>query len=310
MFQGRPFVVGGTKAGWEVLSVDGMTPAQKMEALRPYLPARSSERAFQREAGRSLLVGKESDPVTVELRSLEGETEMLSLKRRRTGRINLLPPRQNIAIYLTRQHFVHFGRYPSGLGYIQIESFMGREEVEQEFDRALEALRDTQGLILDIRDNQGGWSHEKIVARFLHKRTLIAIDHTKNGPRHDDLVKHKDYLEPSGKWQYAHPVALLVNDVTGSASDLFASELRSSGRVITVGTTTHGNVGGAVYGVLPCGLVVRISNGYVSNAKDQPIEVNGNVPDIAVEPDIRDYLNNRDPVLERATEIIRKKLAK
>jgi C-terminal processing protease CtpA/Prc len=49
-----------------------------------------------------------------------------------------------------------------------------------------------------------------------------------------------DYLGPSGPWQYTRPIALLVNDVTGSAADLFACELRSAGRVLTVGSTTHG----------------------------------------------------------------------
>src|SRR5262249_51882488 len=116
------------------------------------------------------------------------------------------------------------------------------------------------------------------------------------------------YLEPSGTWQYTRPAALLVNDVTGSASDLFANELRSAGRVITFGTTTHGNLSGvAVYAVLPCKLVVRISNGYITDANDRPIEVNGNRPDIGLDGDIQDYLNGKDPVLERAVEAVLKK---
>jgi carboxyl-terminal processing protease len=113
------------------------------------------------------------------------------------------------------------------------------------------------------------------------------------------------YIAPSGSWQYARPVALLVNDVTGSAADLFACELRRSGRVITVGTTTHGNLSGiAIYGVLPCGLIVRISNGYISDAKDRPIEVNGNVPDVIVEPTIQAFLAGKDLVLDRAVELL------
>jgi Flp pilus assembly protein TadD len=52
--------------------------------------------------------------------------------------------------------------------------------------------------------------------------------------------------------------------------------------------------------VLPSGLVVRVSNGYVANSKDVPIEGNGNKPDIAVSPTISDFLNGRDPVLEKA----------
>lgn len=56
--------------------------------------------------------------------------------------------------------------------------------------------------------------------------------------------------------------------------------------------------------MLPCGLVVRISNGYLSDAEDRPIEVNGNVPDVPVETTSQDYLAGRDPVREHATEVL------
>jgi len=305
LFEGKPFVVAGKKAGWEVLSVDGLTVAEKMEALRPYLHACSSERAYRREAGRSLLASEKESPATVKLRSPDGKTETLALPRK-WGSGNHRGT-QTVVPGLTRQRFVHFGRHPSGLGYIRIESFNGRSEIADEFDRALEEMRDAPGLILDIRDNPGGFGQPRIVGRFLQKRTLVAISYVRNGPGHHNFDRRESYLEPTGKWQYKGPVALLVNDVTGSAADLFACQLRSAGRVVTVGSTTHGNLSGvADYAVLPCGLQVRISNAYLSDAKGRPIEVNGNIPDVTVEPTILDYLNGRDPVLDRAVGLMTK----
>jgi len=208
---------------------------------------------------------------------------------------------------LTRQRFVHFGRHPSGLGYIRIESFNDHDRVADEFDRALAALRDTPGLLLDIRDNPGGFGQPRIVGRLLRKRTLTAISYIKSGPRHSDLERSEEHLAPAGPWQYTRPIALLVNDVTGSAADLFTCELRSARRVVTVGTRTHGNLSGvARYLTLPCGLVVRISNGYVADAKDHPIEGAGNPPDIEVEPTVEDFLAARDPVLDKAIAAILK----
>lgn len=315
LFEERPFVVAvkpgseaavaGVTPGWEVLSVDGLTVAEKMEALSPHLHACSSERAYHREAGRRLLAGESGSMAAVTLRSPDGGTKTLAL--RRISGPGIRPPARAAAFALTRQHFVHFGRHPSGLGYIQIESFNGREEIADEFDRALEALRDAPGLILDIRDNTGGFGQPRIVGRLLKKRTLASVSYIKNGPGHSDLDRRKGYLDPTGGWQYTRPVALLVNDVTGSASDLFACELRSARRVIAVGTTTHGNLSGVgTFAVLPCGLVVRISNGYISDARDRPIEGNGNIPDVTVAPTIQDFLNGRDPVLERAVGILMK----
>jgi carboxyl-terminal processing protease len=301
LFGDRPFVVAGDKAGWEVLAVDGMTIPERIESLRPFLSARSSDRAFRREAAQALLAGKATDTVSVKLRSPQGETETLTLPR--GGRFVPAPSPQ-VSIVLTKQKFVDFGRYPSGLGYIRIRSFDGHEDITREFDSALDSLRDTAGLLLDIRDNRGGNGHSEIVGRFLHKDTFVGYSYIKNGTKHDQLERRRDSIEPR-KWEYTQPVALLVNDSTGSAADLFTRGMRAAPRVTVIGTTTHGNLSGVlVYAVLPCGLVVRISNGYLSDTKDRSIEFNGNVPDIVVETGIQDYLQGRDPVLERASEVL------
>jgi len=313
-FEQRPFVVAvgrgsaaaaaGVALGSEVLSVDGWTVARKMEELRPRLKALSSDRAWQREAVRHLLAAETPAPVRLELRSPDGATREVTLPRGPASGPRALawPP-----IQLTRQRFVHFGVHASGFGYILIESFNGREEIASEFDRALEFLRDTPALLLDIRNNAGGYGQPRIVGRLLSKRSPVGVSYIKSGPGHSSMERHKNNMEPSGPWQYTRPVALLVNDVTGSAADLFACELRSAGRVLTVGSTTHGNLSGvAAYVVLPCGLIVRVSNGYLADAHDRPIEGNGNIPDIAVEPTIADFLAGRDPVIERAVAALRK----
>jgi C-terminal processing protease CtpA/Prc len=76
-----------------------------------------------------------------------------------------------------------------------------------------------------------------------------------------------------------------------------------------VGSTTHGNLAGvAAYAVLPCGLIVRISNGYICDATGKPIEGRGNEPDVTVTPTINDFLAGKDPVLEKAAGLLRDKL--
>jgi hypothetical protein len=217
-FQGRPFVITGERAGWELLSVNGLLPEQKMEGLRPYLHASSSERAFERAANRSLLAGNDGEAVKVSLRAPDGHSETVTWKR--TAGHGHRPPDQKLPMFVTKQRYVNFGRHPSGLGYIQIETFNGREVIDQEFDRALEALRDTSGLILDIRNNAGGFGHPQIVGRFFKRRTRVGFSYTKNGDRHTDLARREIVLGPNGKWQNTQPVALLVNDLTGSAADL------------------------------------------------------------------------------------------
>ena len=207
---------------------------------------------------------------------------------------------------LTRQSFVHFGRHPSGVGYIQIASFNGREEIADEFDEAMATLEDARGLIVDIRDNTGGYStaHARIIGRFLKDRVLGHINYVKAAPDYEDLKRSESYLRPIGELPYTRPVTLLINDVTGSAADLFTCDIRSVPGLVTIGSTTHGNVGAAVYAVLPCGAVVRISNGYISDPNEQPIELNGSTPDIPVGTTVSDYLSARDPVLDMAVAVL------
>jgi carboxyl-terminal processing protease len=318
LFEGKPFVVAvnadsdaakaGVKPGAEVLAVDGLSFEAKLKEMRSWLRACSSDRAFRREACGHLLAGEPGSQVALKLRSPDGHTETLTLERTlRSGN----PPPPTFPCEMTHQQFVHFGRLPSGLGYIRMTSFLSHEQVAPEFDRALEALRDAPGLILDIRDNPGGFGQPQVVGRLLQERTLCAITFQKNGPGHRDLQRQEAFLEPAGPWQYSGPVALLVNDVTGSAADLFTCFLRSAKRVVTVGTTTHGNLSGvAAYAVLPCGLVVRISNGYICDASGKPVEGDGNEPDLSVTPTIADFLNGKDPVLEKAMTVLKEKLAK
>ena len=60
--------------------------------------------------------------------------------------------------------------------------------------------------------------------------------------------------------------------------------------------------------VLPCGLIVRISNGYVCDARDRPIEGKGNEPDVSVRSTVGDVLNGRDPVLEKSVALLLEKI--
>ena len=313
LFGGKPFVVTvkpdspaaamGVKPGAEVVEIDGATVEESLARLRPYLPGRSSERAYQRDACHYLLAGEKGSTITVKLRGPDGQTSDALALKRNYGLSH--PPARVCPIDLTRQRFVHFGQHPSGMGYIWIESFNGRGEVADEFDRALQALRAMPGLILDIRDNPGGFGQPHIVGRLLQSTALTSISYCKTGPGHRDLQRREERLEPTGPWQYTGPVALLVNDVTGSAADLFACRLRSAGRVVTIGSTTHGNLSGvAAFAVLPCGLVARISNGYICDAQDRPIEGRGNEPDVSISPTITDVLNGKDPVLDKAVELL------
>ena len=302
---GSPPAEAGVRVGWEVVEVDGVPLAERVRQTMPRLKALSSERATQRQAYRSVLAGGRGTMCKITFRLPSGERRRVSLKRVFPGRVR---PQGRYPAQVAFQHFAAGAVLPSGLGYIRIASFEGRGEIATEFAAALEPLRDTPGLVLDVRGNEGGFGNAQpeIVGRFLTKRTLVAISYSKQPGPGTALTRHEQTFRPTGSWRYTKPVALLTDADTGSAADLFVCYMRAAPHVTTVGSPTHGNLSGVgAYIVLPCNLVVRVSNGYVCDAKGTPIEGRGNVPDVLVEPTIEDVAAGRDPALERAVVVLR-----
>ena len=292
----------GIRAGSVITGVEGSSIEAKAEKIRPLMHMYSSERCFTEQAYRRILDGRKGSTVSIKfIPPGQSRAKRATLKRVTSKRQEIRQP----SFHVNKDKFIWYGKHPSGYGYIRILSFKGREEIADEFDRALERLRNTPGLIIDVRENPGGFgtAQERIVGRFITARTKVDIGYIKSGPEYKDFTKHDLYFEPTGSWQYTKPIVLLVNSITGSACDLFVCRMISTGRPITVGTTTHGNLtGGCVYVLLPCNLVVRVSGGYVCDANGKIIEGNGNAPQIHSEPTIADVIKGSDSVLERAVK--------
>jgi len=295
----------GLRPGLVIIAVNGSTVRSRVTKMRRLMHMYSSERCFLEQAYRRILDGKKGSTVSVRfLAPGRRSPGIVRLKRVSSRKQEVIRP----DFHVNKGKFIWYGIHPSGCGYIRILSFKGRMEIADEFDRALERLKDTSALIIDVRENPGGFgtAQARIVGRFITHRTKVHISYTKSGPGHKDFKKHEYYFGPAGDWQYTKPIALLMNAITGSACDLFACRMISTGRAVTVGTTTHGNLTGrCVYIVLPCNLVVRVSNGYICDASGRIIEGNGNVPQIHFEPTIDDIVSGTDSVLKRAVQTLR-----
>ncbi len=306
VIEGSEAFENGLRAGAVITRVEGLSVADQVERLRPMLRMCSSERNFQEIAYRQLLHGEEGSELALAFVPQGKETPVESELER--GSIAGQPSR-HVGFPVRKGRFVWSGIHPSGCGYIRILSFSGRMEIADEFDRVLETLKDTPALIIDIRDNPGGFgtAQPRIVGRFISATTKVATSLRKNGPRHDDFSSRDDVIAPAGDWQYTKPIALLTNAVTGSAADLFACRMIGTSRPITVGTTTHGNLTGiGVYVVLPCDLVVRVSYGYICDIDGRIIEGNGNVPDIRAELTLADVIDGTDSVIDCAIQALQK----
>jgi len=121
------------------------------------------------------------------------------------------------------------------LGYIKLNRFS--ETTYDEFMISLNNLIDKgiTGLVLDLRDNPGGYifTAKKMIDEFLKEGQLILITKNKNGK------EDKTYSTGKGEFEDGR-VYILINQNTASASEIIAGALQDNDRGIIVGRRSYG----------------------------------------------------------------------
>lgn len=124
-----------------------------------------------------------------------------------------------------------------GIGYLKISEF--RNSTLTEFTDELNSLcqEDIRGLVIDLRNNPGGYAHIVlgITDTFVPKGELIAYSMKNNGAR-TDYRAQTDALDL--------PVVVLVNEGSASASELMAGSLQALGIGKLIGKKTFGKAVG------------------------------------------------------------------
>ncbi len=188
---------------------------------------------------------------------------------------------------------------PGNIGYIYISTFGGGNWIN-DFDNVLEYLKNTKGIIIDVRNNGGGdsFTWEFIVSRF----TLSPIDDILYSP--GGTIVESSVIKPRGSYQYIKPVAILINGASVSAAELFPSLMKNIPTVTTIGDTTAGGGGSADIFQLPSKKRIRLATMYFKRFDGAMIEWNGVAPDVLV-PQTEDDINRgKDKQLERAIQLL------
>jgi carboxyl-terminal processing protease len=120
-------------------------------------------------------------------------------------------------------------------GYIKLNKFS--ESTHKEFMEAMENLKKQglQNLILDLRGNGGGFMNEavEIADEFLDDDKLIVYTQGTNSPRKEYHARREGIFE-TGK------LAVLVDELSASASEILAGALQDWDRATIIGRRTFG----------------------------------------------------------------------
>lgn len=203
-YEGMPAAEVGLKAGDVLLEIDGKD-----------------------------LMGKNNQQVSEMLRGQVGTSFKLKVERpgekkplefdivRRSIQLPLIP---------------YYGVVGDHVGYINLSTFSGRPA--KEFKRAFLDLK-KQGitsLVIDLRNNGGGLLDESVeIANYFLPRGKTLV--TTKGKIEQASNTYKTLREPI---DLDIPIAVLVNSVTASASEILAGSLQDLDRAVLVGTRTFG----------------------------------------------------------------------
>lgn len=284
----------GVEPGMIVTALEGQPIAERLAEAAPKVLPSSTERITKLRVLSSLVVGPIETPFTASLQRADGSTLEVKLARQ----ILSTAPR------------VASEKLQSGFGYIRFDEF--HPSLVKDFKNAVEHLRSTPGLILDLRRNRGGVGAtlEAMASLFLGSKTLFERRMSRKQVSASERDGHNEeekqvFLGKDGGQIYAAPLVILVSEYSASATEVFAAGMQDSGRAKLVGSPSCGCVLGITHDrVMKGGGVLEISEVLWFSPKDRKLEGEGVIPDKVAMPTIASLQAKRDLVLEEGEKML------
>lgn len=263
------------RAGDRILAVDGRDLTDR-DNFWEFLSDRSGRRT-------SFIVEREGKERTVTLSPLHPEAVMTA--RYRTW---------------VKQRRALVDRWSGGkLGYIHIQGMdiLSLEDFERDLCAAAEGR---QGLLIDVRNNGGGWTCDHLMAILTVRRHAWTL------PRDGDPSARgypADRL-PLAAW--TRPAAVLCDEASYSNAEIFSWAFKTLGRGSLIGMPTFGAVMSTDPAILVDGSTVRLpSRRWFVAGSGIEEENHGCPPDVVVEqPPAEDCSSGLDTQLQRAVEVL------
>lgn len=302
----------GVAKGTELIEING-TPilVYAKTHVEPYIPSSTPQwSAYFSTSSINLTKGKRGEPMSFKFRNGKGKPFIITDDMTAPwGRVNPdLSPK--------------FEALPGNIGLLRIPSLRyNLFNVEEVLDLYNQKILPTDGLIVDIRDNNGGNSQ---VGDFI--MMLLATDTIPVGawetpkysaayaswgqPRQKESVNGEPlipfYLQTSEITKYDKPIVLLINAGTFSAAENFAALFKNAKRGVIIGTPTGGSTGNPINIDLGYGYWGRICTRNEKLADGTDFVGVGIQPDITLQEN-ESVINGADNIIQAALNHLSRK---
>lgn len=282
-YSGNP---GPFRLGDVLERLDGVPVREQVERRRSYYAA-SNDGARLRDIGRFMTRGQ-CGPTTAVVKRAEAEVE-LQAERVSATTLNLRSADSNDL------EGAAFRMLSPSVAYLKISAVKA-----DEISANIEAARDTQGIVVDLRGYPSEFVVFKLGGHFIAKDTAFA------------LFAVPDLSNP-GAFNWTQPISLkpeqpyydgkllaLVDETTQSQAEYTAMALRAAPRSTIVGSATAGADGNVSRLPLPGGMWSLLSGIGVYYPDKRPTQRVGIEPDITARPTVSGIRRGQDEVLAAA----------
>ena len=288
----------GVRTGWKLIAADGLAAGHALASL----PDSLTPRLRHVEAWR-LVQNRLRGPVgsTARLTFEDGAGEQMSVQVPRGAEsgqpvtVGSLP-----TMFVRLDSRVH--ATPAGRSAALVRFNVWMTAVDGPFQRAVDAHRRSDGFIIDLRGNPGGLAAMLmgIAGHFIDERLALGVMKLRDNELRFNVNPRRVSAGGERVEPFAGPVAILVDGLSGSASECFAGGMQSVGRARVFGQRTMGQALPALFSRLPNGDVLIHAYADFVTADGTRLEGRGVIPDEELPLDRSALLAGRDPVLEAA----------
>lgn len=191
-----------------------------------------------------------------------------------------------------------YKKLDSNLAYIELSMFS--DDTIKEFTAIANqiVLDKPQGIILDLRNNPGGYFDVAIDAAGMFINNEVIVIEDKPGE------ERKEYSSSDQAGLSGYPLVVLVNGGSASAAEIVAGALQDHGVATLVGEKTFGKGSVQEIETFADGSSLKLTVAKWLTPNGSSIQDNGITPDIEIELTEDDYNQDLDPQLDRAIEIL------
>lgn len=209
--------------------------------------------------------------------------------------------------YHTTGGFAHNVVRDGKVIYARYSSFVNSATATQ-VATLVDAYPEAEGLVIDMRQNGGGavqnvWN---LLRMLPNEKPMLYRTQIKSGSGRDEFSTVEEVFapdaDPNHAW-YRHPVAVLIDRGSYSATSFFALACLQLAAVTTLGDTTGGGLGMPATYDLPNGWRLRLSVTRTLTPEGVNYE-NGVPPEIVASLDPEALAAGRDNLIEQACDFV------